>query len=502
MRVLLVDIPALLENPLRHALGARHQLIDLDGDSRDLETCRRAAGTNVIVHGHGDLETSDPGLALDRAGRTTWNLLTMTSAGRYVQLSTMRMFDTYDPGWDLTESWQPRPTTDHRQLAPYLAERAAREITRVRPITAMCLRLDDVVSAETFQRGPLQSTWLHLEDAVDAIIRAVEVDDVPAFPRWRAVNIVRGDRGSRFPNGLTADSGLGFRPQYTGDGADAPVWPPPAWPAEPAPVTDLGPPRNAVIFGAGGPLAAATAPVLGADVTLRLCDLRPLAEIAAGQPQSSGAPLPAVPQSPHEERQVDVTDPAAVLEAARGMDTIINCSVIRPDPVQAFRVNMLGAWNVMQAAVALGIRRVVHTGPTLILGVHPSGYNEDRWLGPDAPPRPGDSLYFVSKFLGTEICRVVAEQHGIACITLLFDRFLNVENAEIGRDERLPPFAVSWNDAGRAMAAATRLPSLDRAFEVVQVMAGTPHGRYQPGTAREVIDWAPTDRLDRHWYRR
>ena len=78
-------------------------------------------------------------------------------------------------------------------------------------------------------------------------------------------------------------------------------------------------------------MAAATASALDRDHTLRLTDARPLAELFAA--------------------------------AYQGMGAVINRTVVRPDPVRAFRVNTLGAYNVMRGAVAAGIRRVVHTDP-------------------------------------------------------------------------------------------------------------------------------------------
>src|ERR1051326_1704442 len=111
------------------------------------------------------------------------------------------------------------------------------------------------------------------------------------------------------------------------------------------------------IFGAGGPVAVAATRALRDHYTLRLTDVRPLAEIsAAGQPQSAGAPLPEPPLPPHEERQVDVTDYAQVREAARGMDALVNCTVVRADPAAAFPVNLIGAYHVAKAAVEHGIR--------------------------------------------------------------------------------------------------------------------------------------------------
>ena len=73
--------------------------------------------------------------------------------------------------------------------------------------------------------------------------------------------------------------------------------------------------------------------------------------IAENKPQSTGAPLPRILEPPHEACVVDVSDPAQVMEATRGMDAIINCTVTRRHPVTDFRVNMIGAYNVMRAAV-------------------------------------------------------------------------------------------------------------------------------------------------------
>ncbi len=64
---------------------------------------------------------------------------------------------------------------------------------------------------------------------------------------------------------------------------------------------------------------------------LRLCDRRALAEIVAEcEPQSRGAPVTRLLKPPHEIWQVDVTDYGQVLRATRGMDAVINMTVVRP----------------------------------------------------------------------------------------------------------------------------------------------------------------------------
>src|SRR4051812_12099890 len=92
------------------------------------------------------------------------------------------------------------------------------------------------------------------------------------------------------------------------------------------------------IFGAGGPVGAAAARSLRDHYRLRLSDVRPIAEIAAeGKPQSPGAPLPEGLPAPHETRVVDVSDYSQVLDAARGMDALVNVSVLRHVLVPAFQ---------------------------------------------------------------------------------------------------------------------------------------------------------------------
>src|ERR1051325_160721 len=101
------------------------------------------------------------------------------------------------------------------------------------------------------------------------------------------------------------------------------------------------------ICGAGGPVGASAARYLKDHYTLRLTDVRPIAEIAAeNRPQSPGAPLPEVLPAPHECRVVDITDYAQVLEAARGMDALINTTVVRGELKAAFEVNLIGAYHV------------------------------------------------------------------------------------------------------------------------------------------------------------
>jgi len=502
MRVLLVDSPG---RWLADALRRQHDVVALEGDPRDRPTAEAAtAGVDAIVCGLPTIDDRDPLAALDRASRGVYNLLTTAKqARRFVLLSTLATFERYPLDHRATEYWSPRPTTEPADLVAFTAEGAVREAAHALPIKALCLRLAEVSDGS----GPPDPRAVHVEDAVRAVELALGFDAAEATAGWWVYHVVGAGR-TRFPLGLAARSGmsdgrgaaLGYQPAHD-LAKEAPLVAQPAWTPRTFAGTPGGLARKVVIFGAGGPLAAIAAQALERDHTLRLTDRRSLAEIVAGgKPQSRGAPFPRVLGAPHEVREVDVTDYAQVLDATRGMDAVINMTVVRPDPVEAFRVNTLGAYNVVKAAVECGIRRLVQTGPQQVTNPMPGGYWSDFDLGSDVPQRPGVALYFISKFLGQEIVRVFAHEHGLEVPTLVFGPFTNPDNCEIDQ-LGCYPFLVSWADAAEAIRGALKAPSFQRPFEVFHITADLPHGKYRNHRAREALHWQPRDNLDVHWRR-
>jgi nucleoside-diphosphate-sugar epimerase len=257
------------------------------------------------------------------------------------------------------------------------------------------------------------------------------------------------------------------------------------------------------IFGAGGPLAAAAAGALRDQYTLRLTDLRPIAEIAAeGKPQSPGAPLPEVLPSPHECRVVDVTEYEQVLEAARGMDALVNCTVVRPHLAAAFGVNLIGAYNVARAAVELGINRIVQTGPQLVISWPGVDYSDDFGVTDDAPPRPGSNLYAVTKYLGGEVMRVFAARHGLEVTEFVYCGFQPAHGPQDTPGSGVIPFTVSWEDAGEAFLHALRAPSerFERPVECLHIVAPLPHGKFgTSGKTRRLLGWSPRHDFRHLW---
>jgi nucleoside-diphosphate-sugar epimerase len=254
-----------------------------------------------------------------------------------------------------------------------------------------------------------------------------------------------------------------------------------------------------VLYGAGGPVAAAAIAELERDHSLRLADIRPPDE---PHPELREHPELARdwPRRPHRREHefvpTDVTDSDQVLAAAEGMDAIVNLTVNRPDPVMSFRVNMTGAYHVMAAAVRHGIRRVVHTGPETII----NGYWLDHDLTVEAPPRPGTGYYLLTKYLGQEVVRAFAEQHDLEVIGLYFHVFQPAGAPAPHRTAS--PFLVSWEDTGRAFRAALEAPPMPNRYEPFIITADLPHGKFNAEKAKRLLGWQPEHSFPQHWRRR
>ena len=237
-----------------------------------------------------------------------------------------------------------------------------------------------------------------------------------------------------------------------------------------------------VIYGANGSMGPHVVKALQGEHELRLSDVNELEG------------------SSHEYRKVDVSDLEQVVDAAEGMDAIINLSVLRHDRRLAFDVNARGCYNVMTAAVTHGIDRVINTGPHFTL----AGLSYERFdydIGADVPAQPGTVLYALSKSLGLEILRAFAADYDVHVLTLLFYHFADesLDPSNFGID--LAPFLVSFRDCGESFRSALSvdLESLPSRCETFFMCADMPHQKFSNEKAKRILGWQPADQIRRFW---
>lgn len=122
------------------------------------------------------------------------------------------------------------------------------------------------------------------------------------------------------------------------------------------------------------------------------------------------AVAPAALAANEEAVQADISDIAAVERAMAGMDAVIHMAgVVREAPFEAIlQTNVVGTWNVYEAARRQGVGRVVFGSSNHAVGFYPRHQRIDETV----PPRP-DGRYGLSKCWGEAVGALYADKYGI-----------------------------------------------------------------------------------------
>ncbi|MGH7839283.1 MAG: NAD-dependent epimerase/dehydratase family protein [Candidatus Binataceae bacterium] len=121
--------------------------------------------------------------------------------------------------------------------------------------------------------------------------------------------------------------------------------------------------------------------------------------------------------------EADIRDGAAIREAFADVDTVFHVAA-RPrimfsiaHPLEAHLTNVVGTLNVLMAARAAGVRRVVYSGSSAVYGDQPA-----IPLRESMPPNPLNP-YALQKLTGEQYARMFHRLYGIETLTL---RYFNV----------------------------------------------------------------------------
>jgi uronate dehydrogenase len=160
--------------------------------------------------------------------------------------------------------------------------------------------------------------------------------------------------------------------------------------------------KNILITGAAGGIGSCLrAGLAGAYPLIRLTDIRPLSPAVNGE----------------ECVVTDLTDLVALKSLMAGIDCVVHMGgVPREAPWEAILpANIVGAWNVFEAARLAAVKRIVFASSNHVVGY----YRSNMTVGVDEPPRP-DSRYGASKVFGEALGRLYADKHGmsIACLRI------------------------------------------------------------------------------------
>jgi uronate dehydrogenase len=150
--------------------------------------------------------------------------------------------------------------------------------------------------------------------------------------------------------------------------------------------------------------------------------------------------------------QANLADADAVLAAMDGVDAVVHLGGVSTE--QAFapilQGNIIGAYNLYEAARKKGARRVVFASSNHVTGF----YRQSETISADDPARP-DGLYGLSKAFGEDLSRLYFDRYGIetACVRI-------GSSFPEPRDRRMLATWLSFGDLHRLITACLTTPVL------------------------------------------
>lgn len=205
----------------------------------------------------------------------------------------------------------------------------------------------------------------------------------------------------------------------------------------------------------------------------------------------------------------DLGDLEGIRPAFAGVETVVHLAAAAGDnnaPADVMRSNVVGTYNVFEAARLAGVARVIFasSGATvsgwerepplshLVAGAYDKLGDWAR-LTHESPLRPS-GLYGASKVWGEALARHYADAHGMSVVCLRIGRVKEGDRPSGPRDRSV---WCSQRDVARMIAACIEAPASLR-FDVFFVVSDNRWSYRDLDHARQILGWAPVDSADRH----
>ncbi len=192
----------------------------------------------------------------------------------------------------------------------------------------------------------------------------------------------------------------------------------------------------------------------------------------------------------------DISDFDALKNAMKGCDAVLHLAATSdeaPFREELLPNNIVGIYNVLEAAHQSGVKRVVFASSVQAIGgnLHRSDPNKPA-LQEDEIARP-TSLYGASKVWGETLGRYYYDKYQLEFVSLRIGAFQPYDSdwlqRDICRDIWLSPrdmFQISWR----------ALETPDVGYAVVHATSDVPREAMSLDSARRILGYAPEDKSD------
>ena len=235
---------------------------------------------------------------------------------------------------------------------------------------------------------------------------------------------------------------------------------------------------NLLVVGGSGYVGSLVLPALAKAHTVKVFDLKPPADVPEGVLYHQG----------------NVSDPDALLAAAKGSDTLLYMAMASVDwklpsfTGDSFDINVKGVFLALQAAHAAGIEHAVYTSSMSVYdGDLYRRYFPDEEITPDSR-----HVYGFTKLLGEQCCRVACREWSMSvnalrlCLPTPEERWMN--EAKVGK----PTIMTTADDVARALLAAIEYRG--NGFQPFMISGDYGEKLMNMGRAKRMLGWAPQAR--------
>ncbi len=227
--------------------------------------------------------------------------------------------------------------------------------------------------------------------------------------------------------------------------------------------------KTILMTGASGGVGTFLRKELANRYRLRLSDMRPITNIAAGESFMAG----------------DCASPDDMLRVTAGVDGIIHLggySVEGPWET-ILQSNIIGTYNLYEAARRNGVKRVIFATSNHAMGF----YKRTERIDHTAYPKP-DGRYGLSKMFGEGVARLYADKYDVSSLCI---RIGNVAMQPI--DVRRLSIWISPRDLAQLIGIGLEYPDLR--FEIVYGASDNARGWWDNANAHR-LGYRPVDRSE------
>ncbi|WP_309707025.1 NAD(P)-dependent oxidoreductase [Armatimonas sp.] len=184
----------------------------------------------------------------------------------------------------------------------------------------------------------------------------------------------------------------------------------------------------------------------------------------------------------------DLSSIETLAAAMQGCDTVVHLAATSdeaPFVEELVPNNVVGLYNVFEAARAAGVKRVVFASTVQAVSFYP---HEHTVEATDLPRSV--SLYGVTKAMGETMGRYYHDKHGLEFIAVRIGWFLDYEHEWL-TSGRASAIWLSPRDAASFLAHCVTAENIG--YAIVHATSKTSFERLSLAPAREILGWEPSD---------